>query len=138
MLGISEIAHRNNWTQIKWPHCRISTCIESHLSITLSTCLFPSTPPCSETENEVSNHTLHMKDHDCRDSLLRTSKTRIKLRITAYSPLRMASSEFGMLSLTVDTLLKIFPIEPVLGIPDQQTHRSETWKTNNSFNTGSA
>lgn len=37
--------------------------------------------------------------------------------MTAYSPLRIASSEFGMLSVTLERESKTFPIELVLGIP---------------------
>lgn len=46
-----------------------------------------------------------------------TSNTLIKLLITAYSPLRIASSEFGKLSVTLAPDSETFPIELVLGIP---------------------
>lgn len=37
--------------------------------------------------------------------------------MTAYSPLRIASSEFGKLSVTIALESETFPIELVLGIP---------------------
>lgn len=46
-----------------------------------------------------------------------TSNTRIKLLITAYSPLRIASSEFGKLSATLAPDSETFPMELVLGMP---------------------
>lgn len=46
-----------------------------------------------------------------------TSKTRVKLLITPYSPLRIASSEFGKLSVTLGPDPKILPTELVLGKP---------------------
>lgn len=59
-----------------------------------------------------------------------TSNTRIKLLITAYSPLRIASSEFGKLSVTLAPDSETFPMELVLGIPIYaRTYR--TWEINN-------
>ena len=49
--------------------------------------------------------------------IIYTSKTRIKLLMTAYSPLRIASSELGKLSVTLEPESKTLPIEFDLGIP---------------------
>lgn len=49
--------------------------------------------------------------------VINTSKTRVKLLMTAYSPLRIASSEFGKLSATLEPESKTLPIEFVLGMP---------------------
>ena len=50
-------------------------------------------------------------------ALLNTSRTRIRLLMTAYSPLRIASLELGRLSVTLETDSKTLPIEFVLGMP---------------------
>lgn len=51
--------------------------------------------------------------------------------MTTYSPLRMASSEFGRLSLTLEPQSETFPTEPVLGIPftkSKETKALDYWK----------
>lgn len=59
-----------------------------------------------------------------------TSNTRIKLLITAYSPLGIASSEFGKLSVTLALDSETFPIELVIGIPIYII-KNMTWETSN-------
>lgn len=90
--------------------------------MTLSTCLLPSTPPLRQIISQYKFTPKEEKEKyflqtNTRAILSGTSRTRIRLRMTAYSPLRIDSSEFGSSDAMLELKSEIFPMERVLGIP---------------------
>lgn len=87
--------------------------------MTLSTCLLPSTPPYKAQLQSIldQQNAKSAKIIEIESYCFATSNTRIKLLITVYSPLRIASSEFANVSFRLEMQSETLPMELLLGIP---------------------